>query len=199
MNWDNTRQSKMPLACKFSLMKILSWNTRGINSLRKMKILHKMIKMTNPTIVFLQETKCLANYIQEIRGKIWAICESMGINARGFCGGLCILWDPTRVSLFEFQGTHNSISTNFKVVGLPISGLITNVYGPQKAVDKCSFIKCFINLRARFPSESWVIRNNFNLITSLEEKKGNRRCLEEECTLFRDTIKYLGLVDITLG
>ena len=130
MNWDNTQQSKMPLACKVSLMKILSWNTRGINSLRKMKILFQKIKRSNPAIVFLQETKCQANFIQESRSKIWARCESMGIYSKGFSGGLCILWDPSQVSLSDFQGTLNSISAIFKVVGFPISGLLTNVYGP---------------------------------------------------------------------
>ena len=38
---------------KIALMKLLSWNTRGINSLRNMKIMRKKIKMTNPSIVFL--------------------------------------------------------------------------------------------------------------------------------------------------
>ena len=40
---------------------------------------------------------------------------------------------------------------------------------------------------------------DFNLITSLEEKKGGRCCLEEECNLFHETIEDLGLVDITPG
>ena len=106
-----------------------------------MKILRQKIKMTNPAIIFLQETKCLDNYIQDLRGKIWAICEIMGIDSRCFYGGLCILWDPSQVSHTDFQGTRNSLSTNFKVVGVPISRLITNVYGPQKAGDKRSFLK----------------------------------------------------------
>ena len=41
-----------------------------------------------------------------------------------------------------------------------------------------------------------MLGGDFNLITSLEEKKGGRRCLEEECNLFKDTIEELGLVDI---
>ena len=76
----------------------------------------------------------------------------MGIDSRGSFGGLFILWDPTRVSLFNFQGTRNSISANFKVVGFPIFGLITNVCGPKKAGDKRSFIKYLINLRDFHPS-----------------------------------------------
>ena len=84
-------------------MKLLSGNIQGIDSLRKMKILCQKIKKSNPSIVFLQETKCLANFIQERRSKIWMCCESMGIDSKGFSGGLCILWDPSQVSLYNFQ------------------------------------------------------------------------------------------------
>ena len=130
VNQVNTEQSKLLLVFNFVFMKLLSWNTRGINSLRKMKILYQNIKRTNPAIVFLQETKCQAKFIQECRSKIWDRCESMGIDSKDFSRGLCILWDSTWVSLSDMQGTHNSISANFKVLCFPISRLIMNVYGP---------------------------------------------------------------------
>ena len=123
----------------------------------------------------------------------------MGIDARGFSGGLCILWDPSWVSLTGFQGTCNSIIANFKVVGFPISQIITNVYVPKKVVDKCSFLSSLKNMREISPNVHWVVGGYFNLITSLEEKKGGRNFLEEECDLFRETIKDLVLVDITHG
>ena len=44
-----------------------------------------------------------------------------------------------------------------------------------------------------------MIGGDFNLITSLGEKKGGRRCLEDECNLFKDIIDDLGMVDITPG
>ena len=44
-----------------------------------------------------------------------------------------------------------------------------------------------------------MVGGDFNLITSLEEKKGGRRCLEEECDRFRETIEDLDLVEITSG
>ena len=125
--------------------------------------------------------------------KVWVLIQEF------FFGGLCILWDPSRVSLTNFQETRNSLSANFKVVGFPIYGLITNVYGPQKAGDKSSFFKYLINLGDLNPSVHWVFGGDFNLVTSLEEKKGGGRCLEEQCNIFKDTIDDLGIVDITLG
>ena len=77
----------------------------------------------------------------------------MGIDSKGFYGVLCILWDLSRVSLSDFQGTRKSISIDFKVVGFPISSLLTNVYGPQHSGDKRSFLNSHTNLRTRMPLE----------------------------------------------
>ena len=85
------------------------------------------------------------------------------------------------------------------MIGFPISGLLTNVYGPQCSNDKRNFLKFLSNLKSCMAFEHWVAGSDFNLITLLEEKKCGRRCLEEECNLFRETIEDLGLVDITLG
>ena len=95
----------------------------------------------------------------------------MGIDSKGFSGDLCILWDPSQVALSDFQGTRNSISAIFKVVGFPILGLLTNVYGPQHSSDMCSFLKTLSNLKTCMPFEHWVVGGDFNLITTLEGKK----------------------------
>ena len=123
----------------------------------------------------------------------------MGIYARGFSGGLSIIWDPSRVNLSGFQGTQNLLTTNFRVVGFPITGMLMNVYGPQSVKDKWDFLGSLRHMRERFPNAHWVVGGDFNLITSLEEKKCGRRCLEEECDIFRETIEDLGLVNITAG
>ena len=101
----------------------------------------KKIKRTNPTIVFLQETKCPASQIQELSKKIWKRSEGISIDARGYVGGLGILWDPTRVSLRGFQGNQCFISTDFKVIGFSVEGVVTNVYEPHNAREKRDFIK----------------------------------------------------------
>ena len=77
----------------------------------------------------------------------------MGIDSKRFSRGLCILWDPSRVSLSDFQGNQNSISVIFKVIGFPISGLLTNVYGPQFSSDKHNFLKTLSNLKTCMPFE----------------------------------------------
>ena len=62
------------------------------------------------------------------------------MDARGHSVGLGILWDPTLVSLGGFQGTQYPLSTEFKVVGFPILGIVMNVYGPHHAGENREFL-----------------------------------------------------------
>ena len=41
----------------FVYMKILSWNTRGLGSKKKMRIVRRFLSSQSPDIVMLQETK----------------------------------------------------------------------------------------------------------------------------------------------
>ena len=75
-------------------MNTLSWNIRGLNNIQKVRTLSYKIKRQNPTIVFLQEIECPEKRIEEVSKKIWKGSEGMGINVRGFVGGIGIMWDP---------------------------------------------------------------------------------------------------------
>ena len=123
----------------FVLMKIISWNIQGLNSSRNRNILSK-IKKTNTTIVFLQETKCPSNQLQEISKKIRKCNEGIGIDIRGYVGALGILRDPNRVNLEGFHGNQCFISVVFKVIGFSVEGVVKKNYGPHNAGEKLSFI-----------------------------------------------------------
>ena len=98
-----------------------------------------------------------------------------------------------------FQDNWYSISAKFKVVGFPISGMVMNVYGPHHTGEKREFLYSLRRLKEEIANAHWVVGGNFNLMTSLEGKKGGRSRLEEASEAFRETIEYLGLVDIFPG
>ena len=50
-------------------MKVLSWNVRGLGSLRKLRLLKKKIMQEKLDLVFLQETKCMNQKLDEV-GKL---------------------------------------------------------------------------------------------------------------------------------
>ena len=61
-----------------------------------------------------------------------------------------------------------------------MEGMITNVYGPHNPVERRVFIRSLWKVQEKVPEPDWIIGGEFNIITSLKEKKGGRRMMEEE-------------------
>ena len=95
----------------------------------------------------------------------------MALDAKGSSGGLEIVWDP---NLLHMEGFFSSIHTLlgwFRILGTNQAGVITNVYGPQQTEQKISFLNHLRWLHDPIPSPNWIIGGDFNIISSLEEKK----------------------------
>jgi endonuclease/exonuclease/phosphatase family metal-dependent hydrolase len=55
-----------PLPTPLVIMKIISWNIRGLNGRSKKKMLRDLILAEKPDIVLLQETKCTSEDIDRL-------------------------------------------------------------------------------------------------------------------------------------
>jgi hypothetical protein len=53
------------------MMKVISWNIRGLNERSKQRILRDYIKEETPDILMLQETKCVGLEAKSIMQRIW--------------------------------------------------------------------------------------------------------------------------------
>jgi exonuclease III len=73
------------------IMKITSWNIRGMNDPSKQWMMKKIISMMKVDIVLLQETKCDKGNIRRITQRIWPGCEAKWIVAEGASGGVATL------------------------------------------------------------------------------------------------------------
>lgn len=177
-------------------MKIVSWNVRGANGLQKKRLLRKRIKEDQPTILMLQETKCEGSILKDRLNRIWTGCESVTVDAKGASGGLAIIWDPAKVSLNNFLATPFSISTSFFHLDYGVAGILTNVYGPNHPREKGIFLDSLEYLAGWADHRHWVLGGDFNLITSLQEKKGGTRKLEPISERLNTLIHHLKLVDV---
>jgi hypothetical protein len=88
-----------------------------------------------------------------------------------------------------------TISAEYREIGSDKEGIITNVYGPQLQQDKQNFLQSLRGLRTLQEDIVGFLGGDFNMITSLEEKKGVSR-LEHDYEEFKETIEDLGLIDI---
>jgi len=114
----------------------------------------------------------------------------------GTFGGLFILWNPTTLILEVFLITKWTISTDYKAIGLDKDGLITNVYRPLIQPNKKRFLLILKGLGNIAKGHHWILGGEFNMIISLEEKRGVIRQQEHDSEEFKDTTKEMGLIDI---
>ena len=68
-------------------MKIISWNTRGLGSRKKRRVVKDFLRSGKPDVVMIQETKkaeCDRRFVGSvwtIRNKEWAVFQRAGLRA----------------------------------------------------------------------------------------------------------------------
>jgi exonuclease III len=178
------------------MMKIITWNIRGLNGRSKQRILRDCIKAENPDILMLQETKCAGTEAETIFQRIWRECNSISTDSTGASGGLAILWNPSNISISKPFSTVGTITAHFEVTGSNQEGAITNVYGPHSQQDKDKLMKRLELIKTLVTTQNWILGGDFNMILSLEEKTGGTKKLEQDSGKFKTLIDHLKLVDI---
>ncbi|KAJ9680369.1 hypothetical protein PVL29_019633 [Vitis rotundifolia] len=79
-------------------MKIISWNTRGLGSRKKRRVVKDLLHLENSDVVMFQETKkevCDRRFI----GSVWSVRnkEWASFPACGALGGILIIWDSKKL------------------------------------------------------------------------------------------------------
>eukprot|EP00253_Pinus_taeda_P003073 PITA_03073 len=83
-----------------------------------------------------------------------------------------------------------------RIVGTKEQVVISGVYGPPSPGEKENFLNSMKIIRRLYPEVDWINGGDFNLIKSLEEKKGGIRKMDHFMEKFNDLIDDLRLVDI---
>jgi exonuclease III len=177
-------------------MKIISWNIRGLNGRSKQKLLRDLIFAEKPDVLLLQETKCSNEDLNKLLPYSWKQGEAVSIAAAGTAGGLAVLWNPTTVRLENFATTRWSITAEYRLIGSNQPGHITNVYGPANPREKQTFLRSLDYLPSLLKHKHWIIGGDYNLIRTLEEKKGGSRRLDQDTNDFNSLIDKLNLIDL---
>ena len=95
-------------------MKIISWNTRGLGSRKKRRVVKDFLQLENPNVVMFQETKrkvCDRRFV----GSVWSVRnkEWAALPACGALGGILIIWDSKKLCSEEVVIGFFSISIKF--------------------------------------------------------------------------------------
>ena len=180
----------------FVYMKILSWNTRGLGSKKKMRIVRNFLSSQIPDVVMLQETK-REIWDRRFVSSVWKgrSMEWAALPACGASGGIVIMWDSNKLKCTK--KVLGSFSVTVKLnSGEEGSFWLTSVYGPNKPLWRKYFWLELQDLYGlTFPM--WCVRGDFNVIRRISEKLGDSRStFNMRC--FDEFIRESGLLDPTL-
>eukprot|EP00253_Pinus_taeda_P023451 PITA_23451 len=154
------------------------------------------MEKNNPNMVFLQETKCNKALTEKLRLKLGKNFEVLEIESKGREGGLATFWDTRRYQLVAAEASKNYLAMEMLLIGNSYSFLCINIYSPQKLDDKLVFLDSLKKLMERHPKANCILGGDFNMITSLMEKKGGLRKLNRDGEQFKEFIDNTHLVDV---
>ena len=109
---------------------------------------------------------------------------------------MAIIWNPQAIQLISSEAARSHISIEVQIVGNSETYLCTNVYGPQKLEAKLLLLRTLSSLKLRYPRAKAIFGGDFNMITSLMEKRRGIRMLKRDSEAFIDFIRSAKLVDV---
>lgn len=178
-------------------MIVTSWNIRGLNSKGKQRYLKERLKKDKPGIMIIQETKINMQQMEGIIKKLKIQYEVMGKDANGTVGGLAIMWNPKEIIFENWISLPRILIGLCRVIGSMERILISGVYGLHIPGERERFLKNVQDARRIYPETPWIIGGDFNMIRTIDKKKGGIRRPDQYMDIFNEMIKEHRLVDIT--
>ena len=172
-------------------MKILGWNCRGICNASTARALRATIRVHNPDVVFLCETKASEE-------KIVGLACSMGfpghivVGAQGKAGGICMFWSNTLdVEVLEFNARTIAITIRDGVCSWALVGF----YGPPYRAKRR---KAWENLHGLLKSikDPWICFGDFNVVLENSEKIGGNFGSASTPNYLKELTFDLGAIDL---
>ncbi|KAL9440617.1 hypothetical protein AB3S75_019313 [Citrus x aurantiifolia] len=175
-------------------MSILSWNCRGLGHPRTVQVLVDLVRNKRPCFVFLIETLCNKNRLEQIKTKI-GFDGLLVVDRVGRGGGLAFLWKAAcEVTLLSYG--QNYIDTEVEVADLG-RWRITGFYGfPESSRRQASW-----NLLRSLSNSSslpWVCIGDFNDLLAANEKRGQHEHPRWKLKGFSKAIDDCGLADLRM-
>lgn len=177
-------------------MKVITWNIRGLNSARKQRILRNKLKQEQSDLCFIQEMKCTIDRIEAINKQHWRKYKMVAIEDHQRSGGILTLWNPQILNLIAAEATRYTLMVRMQIIGNTEEILCTNVYGPHRLEEKKGMIRELEDIKGRATNLHWILAGDFNIITSLAEKKGGTRRLDRDAEEFSNFIDRAEMVDL---
>lgn len=128
--------------------------------------------------------------------KIWSRGQCQCIESAGSSGGLACLWDSHKVVSRCWISSRSSLTLVASSLDTGEANLLTNVYAPSDIASKLILWSHNRKVGSQAPYPPWNLVGDFNVVLSMEEKRGRVGRLEQSSKILRGNIEALSLVDI---
>ncbi|XP_042504810.1 uncharacterized protein LOC122081684 [Macadamia integrifolia] len=166
-------------------MKILSWNCRGLGRAPTIRSLLHLSKQEKPDVVFLIETKCGQQRVEQLKRRL-CMDDSFSIDSHRASGGLALFWKQ-HIDLEILSSNRHFIDSMVKLDN-GIAFFLTSVYGDPVRENRQQVWDQLMQLGVERQSD-WMCHGDFNSFLSWREKEGGNP------TEPRDTVGFQNLVD----
>lgn len=122
--------------------------------------------------------------------------EVMGQDAIGPAGGIAILWNPDKIVFEKWLSMLRILTGIGGILGTKERVLIMGAYGPHVPGERERFLRNVQAARRICPDLPWIVGGDFNMIRTMEEKKGGIRKFYQYMEMFSEMINEQRLVDI---
>ncbi|XP_022741900.1 uncharacterized protein LOC111293429 [Durio zibethinus] len=182
------------------MIKVISWNVRGLGSRTKKKALKKLISKQILSMIFLQETKNSppdSRFLKYLWSRDAFKGEWVGSNGRS--GGLISLWSEQFFTLESSFINHRFTLLQDTINALNIPCIFVNIYAHNDPAERNNLWNELIDVKNLLnPSNLWCIGGNFSIIKCLEENRGISYDLASMSS-FVNFINSMDLVDLQLN
>jgi exonuclease III len=158
--------------CVFFVMKIISWNVRGLGGFERRREVSQLVREKKPFILCIQESK-LSSFDVSVCKSIWGDLnvDFSFQSSRGASGGLVTLWDVKEVEVWSSFQLEHVLGIHGRFVKSGEEFFLLNIYAP---CDISRQQTLWHNISMRIASLSDVnvcVCGDFNDVRCLEERK----------------------------
>ena len=118
------------------MMKIVSWNCRGMGTKAKEEAMKSLIRLEALDILLIQETKLEDSTFLQVSRKFWQKDGAQATSSRGALGGLGSFWNPNKFSLMSESLNMHWILLKLQHLESKETIYLVNVYAPNNAGEK---------------------------------------------------------------
>ncbi|KAI9121662.1 hypothetical protein K1719_008695 [Acacia pycnantha] len=125
--------------------------------------------------------------------KSWGFKHSIGEEARGFSGGIWMLWNLDELCVDVLVKNDQFIHCKLRLEGKEL--LFTAIYA-SPSEQRRHITWDLLRTLAEGVADPWLLAGDFNEIKSPLEQKGGGRVNETRCRRFKEWIQHCNLLDI---